>query len=115
MTSPSNPAGIEVHEQVREIGAREVLDPVLLNYEVNRSVIVVTMVPVLVGYLFGRHILGLNPALLLGSITGAMTSTPAMNVVTRAARSSVPALGYAGTYTFSNVLLMFAGTLMMVL
>jgi len=79
------------------------------------SGIIVTLIPALVGYLFGRHILGLNPALLLGSITGAMTSTPAMNVVTRAARSSVPALGYAGTYTFSNVLLTFAGTLMMIL
>jgi len=57
----------------------------------------------------------MNPALLLGSITGAMTSTPALNVVTEAARSSVPALGYAGTYTFANVLLTFAGALMMVL
>jgi hypothetical protein len=55
----------------------------------------------------------MNPALLLGAITGAMTSTPAMNVVTEAARSDVPALGYAGTYTFANVLLRFAGALMM--
>jgi putative transport protein len=79
------------------------------------SGIVVTLVPALVGYLVGRRVLGLNPALLLGSITGAMTSTPALNVVTEAARSSVPALGYAGTYTFANVLLTFAGSVMMVL
>ena len=32
-----------------------------------------------------------------------------------AARSTVPALGYAGTYTFANVFLTFAGTLMMTL
>jgi putative transport protein len=76
---------------------------------------VVTLVPALVGYLFGRYALGLNPALLLGAITGAMTSTPALNVVTEAAKSTVPALGYAGTYTFANVLLTFAGALMMVL
>jgi len=44
-----------------------------------------------------------------------MTSTPALNVVTDAARSGIPALGYAGTYTFANVLLTFAGTLVMVL
>jgi putative transport protein len=56
-----------------------------------------------------------NPILLLGSITGAMTSTPALNVVTEAARSGVPALGYAGTYAFANVLLTFAGALMMLL
>jgi putative transport protein len=76
---------------------------------------VVTLVPALIGYLFGRYGLGLNPALLLGAITGAMTSTPALNVVTEAARSTVPALGYAGTYTFANVLLTFAGALMIVL
>ena len=44
-----------------------------------------------------------------------MTSTPSLNIVTRAAHSAVPALGYAGTYTFANVLLTFAGTLIMVL
>ena len=76
---------------------------------------VITLTPALVGYLAGRYLLKLNPALLLGALTGAMTSTPALNVVTEAARSTVPALGYAGTYTFANVLLTFAGALMMVL
>jgi len=77
--------------------------------------VVVTLVPATTGYLFGRYALRMNPALLLGSITGAMTSTPALNVLNEAARSAVPSLGYAGTYTFANVLLTFAGTLMMVL
>jgi putative transport protein len=76
---------------------------------------VITLLPALIGYVFGRRVLKLNPALLLGSITGAMTSTPALNVVTEEAKSTVPALGYAGTYTFANVLLTFAGTLMMTL
>ncbi len=76
---------------------------------------VVTLTPVTVGYAFGRYVLDLNPALLLGSLTGAMTSTPSLNIVTRAARSGVPALGYAGTYTFANVLLTFAGTMVMTL
>ena len=79
------------------------------------SGILITLLPALVAYFVGRRLLGMNPALLLGSITGAMTSTPALNVVTEAAGSSVPALGYAGTYTFANVLLTFAGALMMVL
>jgi len=30
-------------------------------------------------------------------------------------KSSVPALGYAGTYTFANVFVTLAGTLMMTL
>ena len=57
------------------------------------------------GYFFGTLALKLNPALLLGSVTGAMTSTPALTAVQEAAKSSMPALGYAGTYAFANVLL----------
>lgn len=77
--------------------------------------IVVTLVPIGVAYVVGRKLLDLNPALLLGSITGAMTSTPALNVITEATRSPVPGLGYAGTYTFANVLLTFAGTVLVTL
>ncbi len=77
--------------------------------------VLVTLVPVGVGFTIGRYALGMNPALLLGSITGAMTSTPSLNVLAELSRSSVPALGYAGTYTFANVLLTFAGTVMMML
>ena len=77
--------------------------------------IAVTLIPVLIAYAFGRYVLQLNTALLLGSITGAMTSTPSLNIVTEAAKSPVPALGYAGTYTFANVFLTFAGTLIMML
>jgi putative transport protein len=73
----------------------------------------VTMVPVLVGYLFGSRVLKMNPVLLLGSITGAMTSTSAMQIISEAARSPTPSLGYAGTYAFANVLLTFAGAFMM--
>ena len=75
--------------------------------------VVVTLLPVIIGYGFGRKILKMNAAILLGSITGAMTSTPSLNVVTGAAKSEIPALGYAGTYTFANVLLTFAGAIMM--
>lgn len=77
------------------------------------SGVLVTLVSVSVAYVFGRFVLKLNPALLMGAMTGAMTSTPSLGVVQAAARSSVPALGYAGTYTFANVLLTFAGTFLM--
>lgn len=77
--------------------------------------VVLTLTPVAAGYLFGRKVLKMNPALLLGSITGAMTSTPALSVVNDAAKSQLPGLGYAGTYTFANVLLTFAGTFLMTL
>jgi putative transport protein len=79
------------------------------------AALLVATLPIGIGYVVGRKLLHLNPALLLGSLTGAMTSTPALGVVTDAARSSVPAIGYAGTYTFANVLLTFAGSYMMMI
>ena len=39
----------------------------------------------------------------------------ALGTINDAAKSTVPSLGYAGTYTFANVFLTFAGTLMMAL
>ena len=54
----------------------------------------------------------MDPDILLGSLTGAMPRTPSLNMVTSVAKSDVPALGYAGTYTFTIVLLTFAGTLL---
>ncbi len=77
--------------------------------------VAVTLLPVLVSYGFGRTVLKMNPALLLGSIAGAMTSTPSLSVITGAAKSEVPALGYAGTYTFANVFLTFSGATLMVI
>lgn len=74
--------------------------------------VLVTLAPVVLGFAFGRYVLKLNPAILLGALTGAMTSTPALGIVNQAARSAVPALGYAGTYTFANVLLTFAGAML---
>jgi putative transport protein len=77
--------------------------------------ILVTLIPVLVGYGFGTRVLKMNPALLLGAITGAMTSTPSLQVISETARSPIPSLGYAGTYAFANVLLTFAGAFIMLI
>ena len=77
--------------------------------------IAVTTVPMAVAYLFGSRVLRLNPAVLMGALTGAMTSGAALSVVTREANSAVPAIGYAGTYAFGNVLLMIAGPLILLL
>jgi putative transport protein len=79
------------------------------------SAVVVSMLPLILGYLVGRKVLKMNPVLLLGSLTGAMTSTPALATLNEAAKSSVPSIGYAGTYTFANVFLTFAGTFLMTL
>ena len=75
--------------------------------------IVVTATPIFVGYFFGRKILKLNPVLLFGGITGSMTSGASLSVVTKAANSSVPSLGYTGAYAFANVLLTVAGSVIL--
>lgn len=74
----------------------------------------VTIIPILVGYVVGHKILKISPALVFGAITGAMTSGAALSVVIKEAKSPVPALGYTGTYAFANVLLVVAGSLIMV-
>lgn len=75
----------------------------------------VTTVPVIIGFLFGLFVLRLNPAILVGALTGSMTSTPALRIVSEAAGSDIPALGYAGTYTFANVFLAAAGAVIMMI
>ena len=75
--------------------------------------ILVTTIPVMLGYLFGRKILKLNPVILLGAVTGAMTSGASLSVVTKEAQSAVPALGYTGSYAFANVLLTVAGSIIL--
>jgi len=74
----------------------------------------VTIVPILLGYFVGRKLLNISPALIFGAITGAMTSGAALSVVIKEAKSPVPALGYTGTYAFANVLLVIAGSLIMI-
>lgn len=73
----------------------------------------VTSIPVFVGYFVGRKFLKLNPASVLGGVTGSMTSGAALSIVTDAAKSEAPALGYTGAYAFANVILTLAGTLIM--
>jgi putative transport protein len=103
-------AGVGVKAGAGIVGAIFSIGPVMILCG-----IIITILPVIAGYFFGWKILKMNPAILLGSIAGAMTSTPSLGIVNDAAKSDVPALGYAGTYTFANVILTFAGTFIMTL
>jgi putative transport protein len=77
------------------------------------SAAIVMLGPLLVCYAVGLFVLRMNGALLLGAMTGALTSTAALKQVNVLARSNVPMLGYVGTYTFANVLLTVAGGILM--
>jgi putative transport protein len=75
--------------------------------------VAVTLTPIFVGYIFGRKVLKIHPVLLFGGITGSMTSGAALSVVTKAAKSSMPSLGYTGAYAFANVLLTIIGSIIL--
>lgn len=77
--------------------------------------VAVTVVPVVMGFVVGRWVLRIHPVLLLGAITGSMTSGGALSIVNREAGNSMPALGYTGAYAFANVLLTIAGGVILLL
>jgi len=79
------------------------------------SGVAVTTVPLFVGYLYGRKVLGMNPLMLFGAITGAMTSGGALSVINEQSRSSIAGISYTAAYAFANILLTIAGTLIVLL
>ncbi len=67
--------------------------------------LVSALLPHVVGILFGRYVLKMNPLVVLGACAGAGTMTAALRAVQDEARSSVPALGYTVPYAVGNILL----------
>jgi len=77
--------------------------------------IFVSIIPVVLAYFVGSRILKMNPALLVGAIVGARTCAPAMDMIDKYAKSTIPELGYAGSYVIANILMTFAGTIIILL
>jgi putative transport protein len=77
--------------------------------------VVVTLVPLLVAFVFGRYILRMNPILLLGAMAGGQTLTPAIVAVQEKADSQTPILGYTVPYALANILLTMWGAFMVML
>lgn len=66
---------------------------------------VVAIVPHIIGLLFGKYILKMNPIILLGAQTGAGTSTIGLKAIQDASASKFPVLGYTIPYALGNILL----------
>lgn len=60
--------------------------------------IIMTLVPMIVGFLFAKYVLKLSILNNLGSITGGMTSTPALGTLINTAGTEDVASAYAATY-----------------
>ena len=76
---------------------------------------VVTMVPLLLGILFGRYALGLNPLLLMGGIAGAQTMIAGVAAVQEKSDSPIATLGYSYTAAIGHILLTTWGTIIVIL
>lgn len=76
---------------------------------------IMTLVPVLVGYFFGRHVVKLCLFDNLGSLTGGMTSTPALGALIKAVQTEDVASAYAATYPVALVFIVLASQFMVML
>ncbi|MCR4734647.1 MAG: permease [Treponema sp.] len=65
--------------------------------------ILMTMVPMIIGYIFAKYVLKLNLLNNLGSICGGMTSTPALGTLIGTAGTEKVAGAYASTYPIALV------------
>jgi len=72
--------------------------------------VVVTLAPLIAGLFFGRYVLRLSPALLVGGIAGAQTMIAGVAAVQEKSGSSVSTLGYSYTVAFGHILLTTWGT-----
>jgi putative transport protein len=73
--------------------------------------IVVALLPIVAGMVFGRFVLRMNPVLLLGALTGARVIPQAMSALEEDAASMTPALGFAAPFAFANVFLTIMGSI----
>jgi putative transport protein len=76
---------------------------------------VCTIVPLLVGVLFGARILKMNRLLVLAACAGAQTTTPSLAAIQDRAGSQVPVLGYTVPYAMGQIILTLWGTVIVML
>jgi putative transport protein len=84
----------------------KVFNPIYLLYGVF-----MTLVPMIIGYLFARYILKLPLLNNLGSITGGMTSTPALGTLISVSGTEDIATAYAATYPIALIAIVLASKL----
>ena len=70
--------------------------------------IIMTLVPMIIGFLVAKYVFKLSIFNNLGSITGGMTSTPALDALIRAAGTDEVSSAYAATYPIALVVVVLA-------
>ncbi len=76
---------------------------------------VMTLVPMFIGYFFAKKVLKISMLNNLGSITGGMTSTPALGTLINVAGTDDVASAYAATYPVALVLVVLVSQFIIIL
>ncbi len=85
-------------------------DPMYFVYGV-----VMTILPLIAGYLFAKYVLKLSLLNNLGSITGGMTSTPALGTLISTAGTEDVAAAYAATYPIALIAVVLVSQLIVII
>ena len=75
---------------------------------------VMTIVPMIIGYLFAKYVLKLSLLNNLGSLTGGMTSTPALGTLIGVAGTEDVASAYAATYPIALIAVVLVSQLLII-
>lgn len=77
--------------------------------------ILATGLPLILGIIIADKIFKFHPAIALGCVAGARTTTAALGAVQDSLQSTVPAMGYTVTYAIGNTLLILCGLAMVLI
>jgi len=77
--------------------------------------IIITILPMIIGFIFAKYVLRLPVLNSLGSITGGMTSTPALGTLIHVAGTEDVAAAYAATYPIALVAVVFVSQFIIIL
>jgi putative transport protein len=70
---------------------------------------VISLLPELVAWWVGLHVLKLNPALLMGAVAGARQNTTSMRAAQKESQSAVPGIGYPVPLAIATITLSIVG------
>ena len=76
---------------------------------------IMTIVPMIIGFVFAKYVLKISVLNILGSITGGMTSTPALGTLIHVAGTEDVAAAYAATYPIALVAVVFAAQFIIIM
>lgn len=77
--------------------------------------VIMTIIPMIIGYIFAKYVLKLTLLNSLGSITGGMTSTPALGTLINVAGTEDVAAAYAATYPIALIAVVLVSQFLIIL